>query len=66
MLNFISWCLFQFDYIVGYILTNPNKLPYYHRMMWEKYGTKYCTKEQFDEYWNGRPEEPSSGYVNQD
>jgi hypothetical protein len=34
--------------------------------MYEKYGIRYCTKEQFDEYWNGLPEEPGHGYINQD
>jgi hypothetical protein len=64
--QFTCWFAYQFDYIVGYIMTNPHKLPLYHRMMWEKYGERYCTKEQFDEYWNGSPDEPSGGYVNQD
>ena len=64
--RFIYCFAYHFDYVIGYILTNPHKLPLYHRHMWEKYGTKYCTKEQFEEYWNGKPEEPSSGYINQD
>ena len=29
---------FWFDYLIGYMLTHPSKLPYYHRMMYEKYG----------------------------
>jgi hypothetical protein len=43
--------LYWFEYVVGYIMTHPSKLPFYHRYMWEKYGTRYCTEEQFDEYW---------------
>ena len=57
---------YWFDFVIGYITTNPHKLPYYHRYMYEKYGIRYCTKEQFDEYWNGLPEEPGHGYINQD
>jgi hypothetical protein len=57
--------LYQIDYVFGYISMKPRKLPYYHRYMWEKYGTRYCTKDQFDEYWNGAPDEPTSGYVDQ-
>jgi len=44
---------FWFDYVVGYIVTNPHKLPYYHRMMYETYGEWYCTEEEFKEYWDG-------------
>jgi hypothetical protein len=44
--------LFQFDRVIGYIMTNPRMLPYYHRRMYEKYGTRYCTKEQFEKYWS--------------
>jgi hypothetical protein len=40
------------DYYVGYLMTNPRKLPFYHRMMYEKWGNRYCTREQFEEYWN--------------
>jgi len=60
--------LFQywFDFVVGYILTKPHKLMYYHRYMYEKYGHMYCTEEQFDEYWDGLSEEPGHGYINQD
>lgn len=61
----LSFC-FWFDYVIGYVLTNPRKLAYYHRYMYEKYGTRYCTKEQFDEYWNGTAEDPGPEYVNQD
>ena len=43
---------FWFDYLIGYLLTHPYKLPYYHRMMYEKYGTRYCTEEQFQKYWH--------------
>lgn len=63
----LGYCFaYYFDYVVGYMLTHPRNRPFYHRMMWEKYGTRYCTKEQFDEYWNEQSEEPSAGYVNQD
>jgi hypothetical protein len=43
--------LYWFEYVMGYIMTKPSSLPYYRRYMWEKYGTRYCTEEQFDEYW---------------
>ena len=45
--------LFWFDYVVGYVMTNPRKLPFYHRYMYETYGEWYCTEEQFQEYWDG-------------
>jgi hypothetical protein len=47
-------------------MTNPHKLPLYHCYMYEKYGDKYCSKEEFAKYWDSIPEEPSSAYVNQD
>jgi len=43
--------MFWFDFTVGYMMTNPSKLPFYHRMMWETYGTMYCTQEQWEKYW---------------
>lgn len=49
--NFIDWFLYQFDRIIGYMMTSSRKLPYYHRHMYEKYGTRYCTQEEFDAYW---------------
>ena len=64
--KFLNSFLYWFEYLVGYIMTKPDRLPMYHRYMYEKYGTKYCTQQQFDEYWNGRPEDPGSGYINQD
>ena len=45
--SFMYW----FDYAVGYVMTNPHKLPYYHRYMRTKYGDRYCSKEVFDRYW---------------
>jgi hypothetical protein len=33
-------------------MTNPHKLPFYHRYMREKYGDRYWTKEEFAEYWD--------------
>jgi hypothetical protein len=47
----VNSLLYWFDYVVSYITTHPSKLPFYHRYMWEKYGTRYCTEEQFNEYW---------------
>jgi hypothetical protein len=67
LLQRLVYCFaYNFDYVIGYVMTNPHKLPLYHCYMYEKYGDKYCSKEEFDEYWNSIPEEPSSGYVNQD
>ena len=45
--NYLYW----FDYIVGYVMTKPHKLPYYHRYMYTKYGERYMSKELFDRYW---------------
>jgi hypothetical protein len=49
--KFIDSYLYWFDYIVGYVMTSPHKLPYYHRYMYQKYGDRYCSKEVFDRYW---------------
>jgi hypothetical protein len=43
--------LYWFDYVVGFVMTNPHRLPFYHRYMREKYGDRYCSKEVFDRYW---------------
>ena len=48
---------FYFDYFVGYLMTNPRKLPYYHRMMFETYGSWYWSEQEFREYWDSIPEE---------
>jgi hypothetical protein len=60
--------LFWFDYIIGYMMTSQRMLPYYHRYMYEKYGTRYCSQAQFEEYWNSIDDdgEPTSGYVRQE
>ena len=42
---------FWFDYTVGYMMTHPSKVRRYHRYMYTKWGTRYCSKEDFDEYW---------------
>jgi hypothetical protein len=44
--------MFWFDYVVGYVMTNPHKLPYYHRMMYETYGEWYCSEEEFRQIWD--------------
>jgi hypothetical protein len=60
--------LFWFDYIIGYMMTSQRMLPYYHRYMYEKYGTRYCSQAEFEEYWNSIDDdgEPTSGYVRQE
>jgi hypothetical protein len=60
--------LFWFDYIIGYMMTSQRMLPYYHRYMYEKYGTRYCSQAQFEEYWNSIDDdgEPTAGYVRQE
>jgi hypothetical protein len=52
MEKFLNHYLYWFDYLAGYMMTNPRNLPFYHRYMYEKYGTRYCSQEQFDQYWN--------------
>ena len=42
---------YWFDYVIGFIMTNPHRLPFYHRYMYQKYGERYCSKEAFDRYW---------------
>lgn len=66
MIKFINEFAYWFEFIFGYMSTSPHNLPFYHRMMYEKYGTRYCSQEQFDEYWRSLDDEPTSGYVNQD
>ena len=44
--------MYWFDFTIGYMLTSSRNLPYYHRYMWEEYGTWYCTNEQFQQYWD--------------
>ena len=60
--------LFWFDYIIGYMMTSQRMLPYYHRYMYEKYGTRYCSQAEFEEYWNSIDDdgEPTAGYVRQE
>ena len=60
--------LYCFDFIIGYMLTSPRKLPYYHRYMYEKYGTRYCSEAEFNKYWNSIDDdgEPTAGYVRQE
>ena len=48
---------FYFDYYVGYFLTHPAKRPFYHCQMYKLYGNWYCTKEEFEAYWNNLPED---------
>jgi hypothetical protein len=60
--DFCYW----FEYTILYIFTSPRKLPYYHRHMWEKYGTRYCTQKEFNDYWKSVDDDPTSYYMNQD
>ena len=68
LIKFINSFLYRFDFIVGYILTSSRKLPFYHKYMYDKYGTRYCSQAQYEEYWNSIDDdgEPTSGYVRQD
>lgn len=42
---------YWFDYVVGYMMTNPRKKDRYHRYMYTKWGKRYCSREEFDRYW---------------
>lgn len=59
---------FWFDFIIGYMMTSQRMLPYYHRYMYEKHGTRYCSQAQFEEYWNAIDDdgEPTAGYIKQE
>ena len=48
---------YWFDYIIGYIMTSPRNLPFYHSQMYKKWGTRYCSEEQFQQYWDQIPED---------
>ena len=50
MKRLLTWIEYKFDYVMGYIMTNPMDLPRYHRYMYTKWGERYCTKEEYDEY----------------
>ena len=66
MSKLLTTLQFWFDYTVGYMLTKEYQRPLYHRRMWETYGTRYCTKEDFDAYWKSVDDDPTSYYMNQD
>jgi len=51
-MHMIASFLYWFEYVVGWIMTSERNLPLYHRYMYEKYGTKYCTKEEYDQWLN--------------
>jgi hypothetical protein len=38
------------DFYVIYFIFKTDKLLQYHRWMKKKYGPRYCTQEEFDEY----------------
>ena len=65
MNKLITTLEFWFDFTIGYMLTNPRKRPFYHRVMFERYGSRYCTQEQYDEYWESLDEE-TLYYLEQD
>ena len=52
IVNLIQTITFWFEFTVGYMLTSTQNLPFYHRMMYETYGTRYCSPEQFQHYWD--------------
>jgi hypothetical protein len=51
-LTLITSIEYWFDFTVGYMMTRPSNLPFYHRVMYQRYGERYCTKEQFEAYWD--------------
>jgi hypothetical protein len=50
MKTFLKKLEWFYDYYFVYFMFSPNKLHRYHYYMWKKWGEKYCTKEEFDEY----------------
>ena len=50
-MHMIASFLYWFEYVVGWIMTSERNLPLHHRYMYEKYGTKYCTEDEFKTYW---------------
>ena len=57
MLKLITEIDWYIDYIFGYMSTHPSKLPYYHSYMYKKWGNRYCSEQQFQEYWDQIPDE---------
>jgi hypothetical protein len=41
---------YQWDYVVGYIMCNPHYLHRYHIFMYKKWGERYCTKKELQDY----------------
>ena len=48
---------YWYDYVIGYLLCNPHYLHRYHKYMYTKWGERYCTKEELDEYFQGLNQE---------
>jgi hypothetical protein len=50
MKRFFKQLEWVFEYYFVYFLFKPDKLHRYHYFMRKKWGDKYCTKEEYDEY----------------
>ncbi len=42
--------VYLWDYYVMYFLFKSDKLLQYHRWMKKKWGDRYCTQQEYDEY----------------
>jgi hypothetical protein len=49
-MHIIATFLYWFEHVVGWIMTSERNLPLHHRYMWEKYGTKHCSQEEYDKW----------------
>jgi hypothetical protein len=41
---------FRWEYYIMYFLFHPHKRGVYHTFMRRKWGNKYCTREELEEY----------------
>lgn len=50
MKRFLKTLEYFFDYTFTYMMFSPRKIHVYHKYMFKKWGERYCTKEEYDEY----------------
>lgn len=50
MKNFLIKLEWIYEYYFVYFMFSPHKLQRYHTYMRKKWGDKYCTKQEFDDY----------------
>jgi hypothetical protein len=54
MRTFLKRINWVYDYNVVYFLYSPLHRDRYHHYMFNKWGEKYCTQEEYDEYFRSK------------